>query len=603
MHSLNRILLLTLLAATLFATQSCRKEDIENNSLINGPSHLNNSERVRATVYGTVINESGNIVSGATVTLNENTTTTDNNGFFYFSNVITPKRASVVKVSKPGYFNGIRTLFVKSNNKHSVKIRLMTKGTAQTFSGATGGTVSFDGLTIAFAARSIVNKATGVAYNGTVSVYAHKIDPTTTDGLENMPGDLRGIGTDENEKVLISYGMMVAELYDASGNTLQIANNSEATVSLDVPTSLQGTAPATIPLWHFDEALGVWIEEGSATLQGNKYVGNVKHFSFWNCDTPAVAIDLQMTIVDQDGNPLQDYWITLTNTANNDQRAGVANSNGWVGGLVYPNATLTMTVSTPYNVCGNSQVVIYTQTVVTGSSNLDLGTIIVTINNSVASINAAVHDCNGNSLTNAVVLVQPLGISLSPDVSGNITYTLPCTPSTPVTLTAYDLTAHVNGSTNPTTLNSGVNNLGVITACGTINPFLNFTITNTVTSASETRNTVVPQDYVSLYDSSSTTTTTIYASLGSGSGSNGSYINFNVSGHTTGTFAVPNTYISVAGTSLPDQEFIFNATGSTATFTSYPTTGFVEGNFSINFTGNTTSNPYTATGSFRIPRQ
>src|SRR5690606_555839 len=122
-----------------------------------------------------------------------------------------------------------------------------------------------------------------------------------------------------------------------------------------------GSAPATIPLWYFDETKGMWIEEGSATLQGNTYTGTVTHFSFWNWDIPFSAIIMELTLVDQNNNPLQNYTIKLTNTANSDWRSGTTNADGWVGGLTYSNATLTLEV---YNgVCTN--IPIHTQTITT----------------------------------------------------------------------------------------------------------------------------------------------------------------------------------------------------------------------------------------------
>jgi hypothetical protein len=35
-------------------------------------------------------------------------------------------------------------------------------------------------------------------------------------------------------------------------------------------------------LWSFDEAKGLWKEEGQAIKTGSNYVGDVSHFSFWN---------------------------------------------------------------------------------------------------------------------------------------------------------------------------------------------------------------------------------------------------------------------------------------------------------------------------------
>ena len=346
------IVLLFALGFSLQFLQSCRKSS---NDGIYIP--YNNSKTVVASIMGFVTDESGAIIEGATVTTSGYTTLSDANGYFHFDNITTPSHATTVLVSKGNtYFKGSRTIAVNANQKHVLKVSLIAKGIPGTFVAANGGSVSFaNGLVLGFPAGGIVNQATGLTYNGQVYVYAHKIDPTTQTGLNTMPGDLRGVTANGGEERLLqSFGMMVAELYSVDGQLLQIRPGSEATITLTVPTSLQATAPATIPLWYFDEAKGIWMEEGTAILTGGKYVGKVKHFSFWNCDTPAAAIDLEMTLVDQFGTPLSGYLVKLTKTTNNNSRKGTTNTAGWVGGLVYPSANMQMEVYALSSICGST---------------------------------------------------------------------------------------------------------------------------------------------------------------------------------------------------------------------------------------------------------
>ncbi|MBC7643215.1 MAG: hypothetical protein H7174_12930 [Flavobacterium sp.] len=35
------------------------------------------------------------------------------------------------------------------------------------------------------------------------------------------------------------------------------------------------SSPSSIPLWHFDENLGIWLKEGTATKVGSTYQGSV----------------------------------------------------------------------------------------------------------------------------------------------------------------------------------------------------------------------------------------------------------------------------------------------------------------------------------------
>src|SRR5262249_46667295 len=153
-----------------------------------------------------------------------------------------------------------------------------------TVSGSGGGTVTVQGGgNVVFAGNSFVNTAGNSAYTGTVSVSTYFLNPTASNFTDIMPGTLRGISANNEETGLQSFGMMAVELTGAGGEKLQLGANKTATLTFPIPAGLQASAPATIPLWSFNDTTGLWKEEGFATKQGTNYVGSVSHFSFWNC--------------------------------------------------------------------------------------------------------------------------------------------------------------------------------------------------------------------------------------------------------------------------------------------------------------------------------
>lgn len=589
----SSIYFLGILLLGLGLFQSCRKSI----DYIQGEvTPYDNSQKVQASIYGQVTDEGGAAVKDALVTTGIYTTTTDANGLFFFKNISTPVHASLVKVKKAGYFNGSRAFPVKVGEIHQAKIVLLAKGTPELFVSNNGGTVNFSGgLSITFPANSIVNAQTGQGYTGQVYVYAKKIDPTTLLGQNSMPGDLRGLtATNQEERLLQSFGMMVAELYDVNGVALQIAAGQKAIMQMKLPSSLLGHAPASIPLWYYDEAKEMWVEEGSASLQGDMYIGQVKHFSFWNCDTPSAAISLEMTLQDQNGNPLSGYTVQLINTANLDQRNGTTNSSGWVGGLVYPNATMTLNVFSNSTLCA-SVTPIHTQTVTTTNVNQNLGIITVTIPTAnTATIDGTILDCLGAPISNATLYIQPYNLMVLPNASGQFSYTLPCTPTIPVTLIAYDLTNNVYGTTT-TTLVTGLNNIGSINACGNITPYLEITLTNTVTNISATKTFLAPGSNLLTNVFVDTTTIEVVDQA------NNSYVSFTHADTTIGTHPLHGVGISGVG-SFTDTWYNIS-TPCTINYTSYPLApGDLIGTFSVNVIGVPSGNAYTATGSFRIPR-
>jgi hypothetical protein len=109
---------------------------------------------------------------------------------------------------------------------------------------------------------------------------------------------------DQSTTILYSYGILRVVMTGAAGESLQLAPGQTSTLVVDIPESQLATAPATIPLWYFDETAGVWQEEGQATRQGDKYTGTVKHFTDWNCDAPSGVATLRGRLVDCRNQPV-----------------------------------------------------------------------------------------------------------------------------------------------------------------------------------------------------------------------------------------------------------------------------------------------------------
>jgi uncharacterized protein (TIGR02145 family) len=160
--------------------------------------------------------------------------------------------------------------------------------------------------------------------------------------FDQMPGELLG-GLNDSLRLLRSFGMASVELRDANMYELQLANGVSATLTFNIPASLQAEAPATIDWWSFDEAQGIWMHEGEAQRQGNQYVGLASHFSWWNCDVTEDFNDFHGTVTTTNGLPVSGGRIELLSPT-----LGTAltytNSNGEFGGRVPKNEMLTLSV-------------------------------------------------------------------------------------------------------------------------------------------------------------------------------------------------------------------------------------------------------------------
>lgn len=467
---------------SLFLFISCQKELSEGplTPVVTTPVDL--STRVTSSVSGFITNENDEAVQAATVKVGNQTIVTDEYGYFEAKNVQVVKNAATVTVSNPNYFPGVRTYIAEANKAAFVRIKLIPKTLAGSFVGSAGGAVTLtNGLKVSLPANAVVNALTGAAYTGNVNVAAAWLDPTAADLARIMPGDLRALDTSGALKQLITYGMTAVELTGGGGEKLQVAPGKKAGLSFPLPSTLAASAPATIPLWYFDENIGLWKEEGTATKTGNTYEAQVTHFSFWNCDVPANFVQVNMTVKDHNGKPLPYAYVRISKVSNPESWAsGYTDSSGFVAGAIPANAQLKLEVFAAY-ACGAP---IHNQNFASAGANMSLGIISVNTLANLATLTGTVTNCNGVAVTNGYVMMkkdnQYYRYSLSNTGSFNFTTILCNTTGTVVQVFAEDVMALQQSTASTHTLAAGNNNLGNLVACGlTTQQFFNISINGT----------------------------------------------------------------------------------------------------------------------------
>ncbi|MBU3679501.1 MAG: hypothetical protein FGM32_07835, partial [Candidatus Kapabacteria bacterium] len=263
----------TLFAVAVLALAAC-------NPFVD-PGAPDDTSTVRTTLTGRVIDETGKSVAGALVTGHGKTATTNANGVFVLSDVTVPSTRAVVIVSKGGYFTGARAAHPSASKTTTMLLTLQQAKQTRTISAASGGQVVVGSATVDLPANGYVD-AQGNTYSGTVNVAARYLDPTADNFYDSFSGDMSALRTDGSTTELISYGVLRVLLTGSQGQPLNLRQG--ATATLTYPAA--GAADASIPLWHFDETRGIWVEEGTATRVGGNYVGTVSHFTDWNLDKP-----------------------------------------------------------------------------------------------------------------------------------------------------------------------------------------------------------------------------------------------------------------------------------------------------------------------------
>ena len=458
----------------------------------------------------------------------------------------------------------------------------------------TGGSVSLsNGLIISLPANAVIRASDNTAYTGSVNVAARWINPVSTDLNLVMPGDLRGLTTDGKLQTLTTYGMTAVELTGTAGELLQIAANKKATLTMPIPASILAGASATIPLWYFDEQKGIWIEQGQAIKTGSTYVGDVSHFSFWNCDRFIPYVMFNATVTNSSGLPVSNALVKVSLASQpNDAHFGYTNELGYISGGVPVNAQLVIQVVGEWG-CNTA---LFSQNFSTTTVDISLGNLILPAS-ATAEISGKIVDCNGTGITNGSLLMLRNGMYLRFPVSNLGTFsfaTTVCAAGSPITLIGEDLTANVQTSPTNFSINAGINNVGNLSACTvSTSEFVNATINGTSYAFS------VPADNLGIS-------------------------NYGNNGLDMFAYRIPNSFSQfarfavsrigiAANTDMPLLTFNSHNIAGNATvtpnsimvhITEYgPINGYISGNFSGTLNNvSTPGSPYTVSCSFRFLR-
>ena len=462
---------------------SCNNDDNGNSTIINqepDPTTFaeNFGNEINRNFLGNVIDKNNNPIEGVIIKIGNSIATTDSNGVFIINDATVNERFGYVTAEKAGYIHGSRAV-VPSSGTNKVTIMLLeetvvgttSSGTAETISLPNGASVSLNGNYI---------KEDGTEYSGSVNVIMHHLDPADENMQNQMPGMLYAANSENEERMLQTFGMLAVELRGSNGEDLNLATGSTAEIKVPLDASLIADAPSTIPLWYFDETNGYWIEDGEATLIGNAYIGTVSHFSFWTCSVyPIEHYILSVNITDQNSNPLNHLKISLSGE-NFGTRTEFTNENGFANGLIPANEDLTINIFNEFSCDGNS---IYYDLI--GSFNQD-STLSITIpntNNIISeNINGSFQDCNESNIDNGYIFITH-GSKIFTDLLVNSTFDtnlLRCTDDLifkveAIDYESFDTTGEISYSfTTPSTY------LGNISSCNDIQEFVSYKIDNTV---------------------------------------------------------------------------------------------------------------------------
>jgi hypothetical protein len=414
---------------------------------------------------GQTVDITNNPVPNVMVKIGSATAQTDANGIFVIKNASVNEKFAYITAVKSGFINGSKAV-VPTVGTNSIKIMLLPASvTATVNTGITSNVNLANGTKITFDGN--FKTSTGAAYSGTVNVIVHHLDPADVNINHKMPGMLFAQAANGEAKVLETYGMVNVELKGSAGEKLQIVNPSQ--IEFPITATQQANAPATIPLWHFDEVNGYWIEDGIATKSGNKYAGSVKHFSWVNVDVPYNSAIVQLKVIDNSGNPIPNLPVNIGGSVRS-----VTNGTGQISALINIGLTTSISIFSP---CGS---LIHSQNVsLTATINTLPDIVITNTGGQTSMVSGTLKKCDNTNVINGYIRYSYGGNNyVAPVTNGTFSFkTLICN-SSPITIIGQDFDANTNTGTFSYTLVSPATNVGNLTACNTNTESITYKIDN-----------------------------------------------------------------------------------------------------------------------------
>ncbi|WP_299683070.1 hypothetical protein [uncultured Dokdonia sp.] len=464
------LLLNVLLAIFLF---SCEKDDFGNSipesEIINQQDDVSFQiasfgETVTADFTGRIVNVLGDGIPQAQITIGASTSQTDDNGVFIMQDVTTFENIAFFKVRKEGYILGSRALIPAVNTINDVQITLLEKNIVTTVQSGIASVAVLGESNVSFTGDFIDENNN--PYTGEVEVSMHYLKPNERTTFEQMPGMLFAQDLSNEARSLETYGMLAVNLFSPSGDILNIAEDTPATIEFPVDNTQIGIAPDTIPLWFFDENVGYWKEQGEAIKVGDKYIGEVTHFTWWNCDLPIRYIEVCITIQDENETlgavPIQ----IIRNETGQVIFDGLTNQDGSECGLFPINEEVTLKVF-GIDDCAGEQLY-ETQLGPYSADTLAVITIPEGVINQTTLI-GTVTNCDGALLENGLgVLMNDFGQIISIPFTienGVLDYTFIYCSQTSYDLVIIDQSQNQSTELLPITITSEETNVGTVSTC------------------------------------------------------------------------------------------------------------------------------------------
>jgi hypothetical protein len=309
-----------------------------------------------ANLQGIVLAADGNPIVGVTIALSSGQSgQSDSQGLFSFE-ALAENEQTVAIFEKDGMMTTKRIFVVlEGTNRHQL-VSMIDRAQGQNFDTQSTVDVSLNlgekgHLTLA---PGTLVDADGNPASGTATAYLTMINIQDKASLRASPGDFQAEMADGSAAWLESFGMSELLIVDANGAELAIADGETAELAMDIimPIKGRGEAAGTLPFLIFDEATGLWVEQGTGTTTDwETYVFPIDELGHWNADQAYNTTCVKVRVEDSNGDPMVDVQVEAMGLDYSNYYDHFTGANGEAYMLVRRDSQLVATV---YDAAGNA---------------------------------------------------------------------------------------------------------------------------------------------------------------------------------------------------------------------------------------------------------
>ena len=275
-----------------------------------------------AKLVGFVNDKSGNPLSGVTVFFGEEKTLTGSDGGYQL-NTISAGSNKRIWFQKSGYASTQKLADIKEELPNRIDASLFPIDKTEKMN-SDGGKIEGKDFSVEIQPGGFVY-SDGRPVEVDVIVEVTAFLTSEDEFLDAFPGEFRGTRENGTETAIESFGFIDVVLKVTTGEPVQLADGVTATIKIKAPQN----SPATIPMWHYDEDKGKWIEEGIGKLDNGFYTAEVSHFTKWNWDRPYNETSkIVGRVVDNAGSPIEGASVVQKGITYRFQNSAKTNENG-----------------------------------------------------------------------------------------------------------------------------------------------------------------------------------------------------------------------------------------------------------------------------------